>query len=353
MKEMIFMSAQPDDTKFAWQIEAFIENVRGLGYTNPIHVLIFLPYDRLGNGWNPYWDELERRYKDDNVFIFRYEDKEKLINTIKRIDYIPLLRPHILKRHFKVYPDLKEKAIFYHDSDIVFTKYLNFEPFLNDEINYLSNTSSYLNADYFDAKRHAVITSRRGIYEGFDVLDKLSQMLGVSRAICVENNGRTGGAQYLLKNIDSRFWERVEDGCITIRRFLSFDLSGINRHFFKSENEGFQSWCADMWAVLWTLWARGSQTETPPELDFCWATDPVSRWNEVNIYHDAGVITTTAMHKEPQNDKFLFDKSYPPFKELNTKSTPFTDFDFSHVSPEYASSKYVQHLLSVKDKYYK
>lgn len=350
MKEMIFMSAQPDDMKFAWQIETFIENVRGLGYSNPIHVLVFIPHDRLFIK-NTKWIEIANRYRHDNVKIFMYPDTGNLLREIEEIKYIPLLRPHILERHFEKYPELKEKAIFYHDSDIVFTKFLDFSQFLDDEINYLSDTSGYLNADYFDRKQEDTFPHLRQHYSRFDVLGKLSEMCGISRDICTENNNRTGGAQYLLKNIDSTFWRDVTSKCRIIRRFLCYDLGGVNRRFFPSENKGIQSWCADMWAVLWTLWERQQETQTPKELDFCWATDTIERWDNTYIYHDAGVVTTLR-EDQPQNDKYLFDKNYAPFLVENSNATPFKDFNFSHVSQEYASYKYTQELLKVKEKYY-
>jgi hypothetical protein len=43
-----------------------------------------------------------------------------------------------------------------------------------------------------------------------------------------------------------------------------------------------------MWAVLWNAWLRGNETKVTPELDFCWATDTINRWEETSIFHNAG-----------------------------------------------------------------
>jgi hypothetical protein len=44
-----------------------------------------------------------------------------------------------------------------------------------------------------------------------------------------------------------------------------------------------------MWAVLWCLWKLGKQTVPHKFFDFAWATDTIERYNECNIYHNAGV----------------------------------------------------------------
>ena len=50
-----------------------------------------------------------------------------------------------------------------------------------------------------------------------------------------------------------------------------------------------QPWCADMWCVLWTLWSRGDQTRTHPEMDFSWATHARAAFHKCPVLHMAGV----------------------------------------------------------------
>lgn len=341
MKELIFISACPDDLVFSWQYEVFIENLRETGYTEEIRILLFLPHDRLKTGWNPRWEMLEERYKDQNVKFYRYEDKDNILAIIRSIDYIPLLRPYVLAKHFEEFPELKEKAIFYHDSDIVFTKYLDFSPFLSNYICYLSDTKSYINSDYFDSKIKDVLPDSLESYKLIDVLDDASHLCGITRKICEDNKDASGGAQYLLKNMDSEFWQDVFVACINIRNYLYYNKGGINSLYFANENLGFQSWCADMWGVLWNLWKREYKTITPKELDFAWATDSTKRWKEVYIYHDAGV--------GGGNESYLFNKR--DHKYINNITTPF-QHEITHVSKDYSSSLYLNEILKVKDKYY-
>lgn len=339
MRELIFISACPDDLYFSWQYEIFIENVRSLGYTNEIRILLYLPKDRESAGWNPVWESLEERYKDQGVKIFRYNDDHNILGIVQKIGYIPLLRPYVLKRHFDEHPDLKEKAIFYHDSDIVFTKYFDFSPYLDDDICYLSDTKSYINSDYFDSKDKDVKPEMIEAYKQIDVLDTCAKMLGIDRQICEKNKDVSGGAQYLLKNIDADFWADVYRGCIIIRNYLAYHMNGINRRFFSDENKGFQSWCADMWSVLWNLWKRDMTTATPPEFDFAWATDDIEKWSRVNIYHDAG---------GGPHEPTLFNKRSLPY--VNNERTPFLD-TFS-VNPQKCSYLYTKEIEKVRDKYY-
>lgn len=338
---MVFVSAQPDDVIFSWQTELFIENIRGLGYTSQIQVLIFSPAGRPAKSPDNRFHLLQNRYKDDNVLFFWYPDISNLVTYgIAQSQYPPLLRPHILKRHFANYPELKDKAIFYHDSDILFTRYIDFSPLLGDDICYLSNARSYLGVDYFDGKSSKVLSHMQANYEGVDVLDECCRLIGINRAICTKNESGCGGAQYLLKNIDSDFWEDVEIGAYRLRRFLSHDLGGINKTYFSSEDDGFQSWCADMWSLLWNLWKRNVHTVTPNVLDFCWATDKIDKWDDAGFYHDAGV--------NKNNEAFLFNKRRPEY--IYGNNLPYNS-DLSYVSPDYCSSRYVLHINDVKKKY--
>ena len=153
----------------------------------------------------------------------------------------------------------------------LFMKDFNVDQFLEDDINYLSDTNSYINAKYFDSKVHQVLPEKLEEYKARDILAEIASVVGISREIAEANNDHSGGAQYLLKNVDGDFWSKVMNDCILIRTYLQT----VNREFFKDENTGYQSWCADMWAVLWNLWFREQETKVVPEIAFAWATDPI------------------------------------------------------------------------------
>jgi hypothetical protein len=218
------------------------------------------------------------------------------------------------------------------DSDVVFTKYLDFQPFVEDDICYLSDTSSYISGQYFDSKVKDVLPDKLDNYKIVDVLATAAGMFSVTREHAIANNDNSGGAQYLLKGMDSQFWEDVLVGCIKIKTYLR----GINRRFFENEDKGFQSWCADMWSVLWNLWRNKKVTKCPRELDFAWATDDISKWDRVYLYHDAGAST-----KPVKDGHILFHKRDLPY--VNNDKTPFED-NLDYVSDEYCSKNYVREI---------
>ncbi|HJT75020.1 MAG TPA: hypothetical protein VJ720_13395, partial [Chitinophaga sp.] len=286
--------------------------------------------------------ELERRYHKYNVRFFWYPDTANLLNFgIQQADYAPLLRPHMLKKHFFKYPELRQKAVFYHDSDIIFTRRVDFEPFLADNTCYLSNARGYLGTGHFDDKAAFVKPGLKDEFIQEDILDRCAKIIGISRQVCEQNDQNAGGAQYILKNIDHHFWEDVEMGAYRLRRLLNYELGGINAHYFPSEKEGIQSWCADMWALLWNLWKRNIPTATPASLNFCWATDKIEKWDLAGIYHDAGI--------NDSNHHYLFNKRAPVYTIEGR--LPY-EVSHEHVSREYCSYNYVQYINKIKNRYY-
>jgi hypothetical protein len=86
---------------------------------------------------------------------FYYEDTRKY-----PISYISSIRPNVLKQHFKIFTELSQKEIFYHDCDIVFTKYpdfLNKELLVNVMNWFVSDTKSYISYSYILSKGEDVL----------------------------------------------------------------------------------------------------------------------------------------------------------------------------------------------------
>jgi hypothetical protein len=172
---------------------------------------------------------------------------------------------------------LESEAIFYHDCDIVFTQTPNFNAFLNDGIWYLSNTNSYINYDYIKSK-------------GMDVYYEMCSIVGMYEMIPPLMNSHSGGAQYIMKNVNHLYWNKVEKDC----EELFYHITQLNNKKKAADPtyHELQIWCADMWAVLWNGWLRGNETKVVSEMDFSWATDPKHRWEETTIFHNAGVTGT-------------------------------------------------------------
>jgi hypothetical protein len=99
-------------------------------------------------------------------------------------------------------------------------------------------------------------------------------------------NSNSGGAQYIMKNVNWKYWEYVEQDSENL--FKEITELNIQKKAADPNYHELQIWCADMWAVLWNGWLAGNETKVISEMDFSWATDPSSRWNETTIYHNAG-----------------------------------------------------------------
>lgn len=345
MKELIFLSSQPNDLQFVWQLDIQLHNFRKLGLLNKYdyHITVWNNRERAGGKmFAKEWNDLQMKYRATRAKFFFYNDDKNLLNEcIKKFGYPSLVRPWVLATHFDAYPELSKKALFYTDQDVLFTRYPTFlDDLKNDDMNYLSETRHYIAASYFDSKEKDVKPDMLEQYKQVDILDRTLQEVGLNRPIAVENELNSGGAQYLMKNIDAQFWRDVFKACIDIK----MSLRRTNAQFFENEDKGFQSWCADMWAVLWTLWKRGGQTRCPKEMDFAWATDLIEKLDRVYIFHNAGVTPDSVKHK----DKFhkLFYKGVADY--VNNVKTPF-EHEHDYVSREFCSAFYVDELEEVKE----
>jgi len=334
MKDLVFLCIQPDDTYYTWQVNLWLESLRELGMSSKAVVLIFTPNFR---EQNPKWKQITDLYPETLFKFYRDEDEiSPLLGT-----YIPILRPYTMWRFLKDEPSYSNKAIFYCDSDIVFTKDFNIDNLIEDDVNYLSDTNSYINASYFDSKIKDVLPDKLEEYKARDILSELTSFIGINREICEEHNNDSGGAQYLLKDTDSKFWMKVIGDCIIIRRYLQH----INKNFFESEDKGFQSWCADMWAVLWNLWLRDKETKIVPELNFAWSSDVIDKMNSNTILHNAGIVSETG-------------NGYPAFYKgkYHTGSDPFKDSQIDVVlndetSKGFCTWMYAKKLKELHEKY--
>ena len=281
MKDLKYVCVQPDDTYYTWQVHLWLESLRNRNESDKAIVLIFIPNYR---EQNPKWEQVMRLYPEAEFHF--YKDKDDVSSLLGV--YIPVLRPYTLWRHWKEHPELSDKAIFYCDSDVLFTQKFDVQQFIEDDVCYLSETTSYISAAYFDSKEKDVLPEKLEEYKTRDILAEIGSVIGISREEAVAKNDDSGGAQYLLKNVDAKFWNKVMNDCILIRSYLQ----RINKEYFENENKGFQSWCADMWAVLWNLWVREKEVKVIPEMGFSWSPDPIEKLETHPILHNAGIVAT-------------------------------------------------------------
>ena len=329
-----FITVCPDDTYYTWQVHLWIESLKDLGYSDKATVLIFIPFFR---DKNIKWQKIIDLYPEVE-FKFYKDEKNEVSNKIGI--YIPVIRPYCMKKWMKESPDNEHSTLFYCDSDILFMPSFNLDKFLDDGVNYLSNTNGYINATYFDSKIKDVLPEKLEEYKKIDVLSEATSLVGISREIAEKNNEHSGGAQYLLKNTDYEFWNKVEEDCLKVRIYLS----SINKLYFKDESAGFQGWCSDMFCVLWNLWARDMKTMVVKELDFAWSTDNVEKLNTMSILHNAGI--TQKEMDFPAFYKGAYHRGEDPFKDehlMRVFNSPESKKKCTHY--------YVTKLLELHNKY--
>lgn len=336
LEDLIFVSAHPDVPYFIWQSEVYITNFleKGIKPEN-IHCVFSEERNKpASEGFN----RLKEKYKGV-VFASYIRDIDN------DMGYISSLRPNALKKHFLMY-NLSDKIVFYHDSDIIFRELPDFESMLNDENWYLSDTNSYINSTYIREKCE-------------EHIDVMSQIVGIDRNVPIQYDQHSGGAQYLMKKIDSKFWEKVEHDCLMFydyfRMFEASERDLLNKtilspedydklsregkriydsmlNVFKSYNP-IQKWCSDMWAVLWNAWYFGNKTINSPELNFSWASSNIDQWEKNKIFHCAGILDD--------------QKNYCFFKGDFINKSPF-NYDFSYIKDDNITVKYVEAIKKVR-----
>lgn len=284
MKNLKFICAQPTSLFYAWQVEVLINNFIDMGI-NPDNIDIVCW--KINNVIPVEWVKLTQKYPVNFNF---YDD------TRETKHYISSIRPNILKQHFEAHPELANDAIFYHDCDIVFTKPVDWKQFLEDDKWYGSDTRWYI--------AHSYILSK-----GQDIMDAMCEIVGIDEQVVKDNELNSIGAQYLMKDIDAQFWANVEKDCERLYR----DITILN-NAKKAKNPEYhelQIWCSDMWSVLWNGWKLGKETICHTDLEFSWGTSTEADWDKLNIFHNAGVITSAdgLFYKAEYMNRFPYNES--------------------------------------------
>lgn len=259
---MKYICAQPATQYFGWQIDAMLYSFVATGVNlEDVHVV-----SAIDNGIDPYFNKLMEKYP--GVIFSFYED------TRDYKGYIASIKQHLLYKHFTAFPYLETQAIFLIDCDVALTRPLNLDHLLLDDVWYVSDTISYIGYDYIKSK-------------GEDILECMLKSADISEDIVKSNQGGSGGAQYLYKNVKASFWKEVVDMSHSI--YINTVEASRKKKLEDSTYHEIQIWTAEMWAMVWVAWKKGIMTCVSKDLDFCWATDLEHRWKECAIFHNAGV----------------------------------------------------------------
>lgn len=265
---MKYIVAQEKNNYGAWQCTILVQSLVDLGVkVQDIYIL-------LGDfGYNKDWNNFNTRFLGINIHAYRNHcDKS----------YKPSIKPYLLYHFFKEFNFLSKEQWCLLDNDVIITK--KFRKKKKGKV-YLSDCSGYINLDYLEKK-------------GLGLAEGMAKELGIPYSVIVENDSGAGGAQYIFDNIDWKVWYRAYLNSLKLHAYLS-----INRDtFYRDSKENcIQTWCSEMWAVLWSIWEGGHKTVIDEDMKFLFATDPIDAIDKHKVIHNAGVM---------ESDTELFNKGH-------------------------------------------
>ena len=322
MKDIVFVTAQPDVPYFHWQVKLYTHNFIEKGiYPNQIHVI----FSTLGN------NKLSQGAEDlKKIGINIHSYKDERVN--KR--YIPSIKPFLLYKWLEQYPQYG-KCFFLHDADIIFRELPDFEKMMNDDICYLSDTIGYIGYDYImDCCRR--YESQHPTSEKGQLLKEMADTIGISVDLIKENQKNSGGGQYIIKNTDYKLWEKIY-----LDSFTLYNNMLIYQRKFPINPGQIQFWTAEMWSVLWNLWLHNFKTKVVNELSFSWATDNVDVYKKHPILHMAGVTDDLKKTKFYKGEYINID----PIQKLIEDPTYF-----DYVDIKSSTIKYIEVMRSYIEK---
>lgn len=258
-----YICCQPALPYYLWQCEIVINNFIECGI-RPENINIVC--STKDNEVPDEWRKLQAHYSDVKFYFYEDEREDR--------SYIPSIYFHLMKKHIV---NCGNDPLFIHDSDIVFTKPVNFEEMGRGDKWYMSDTVSYIHYDYIMSKSDVIYS-------------KMCNIIGLDPLIPKLMASNSGGAQYIVKNTNYEFWDKVEKDSVKLyNMFLEEEPNYTKKH---DGDYPIQKWTAGMWSFLWNAWLFGHETCVDQRLDFCWATNSTEDWEKNSIYHNAGATTS-------------------------------------------------------------
>ena len=303
---MKFICVQPAIDYYTWQVEVMINNFIKNGVTPSDIEIVCAHYGAVPQKWQM----LVNAYKGVKFFFYR--------DTRVKPAYISSVRPHILHKHWLANPSLQLETIFYCDCDILLSKPFDTEGLLDNQNCYVSDTVSYIGADYIRSK-------------GEHYLDLMTTIVGVNKEFVANHNSDSGGAQYLLKRIPTDFWAKVYYDSESLFRIVTEQIKKDKAVDPKIHD--LQIWCADMWAVLWNLWFFNKTVLVTDKMSFSWATSAITEWEKHPIFHNAGVVNG--------GQKMFYKAEY-------RAKLPY-DITLDEFSTDRCSYKYAEEIVKTKE----
>lgn len=289
---MKLILAQPATSRFQWELDVLLANIRQ--FTDAEVVLLFTEHDFT----------VPMHFRSAGCSVFVYQD------TRDDMGYIPSVRPWLLWQYFEQNPAEQNELYFYIDSDIIFREWIDCATLdLTGEKVYGATCDGYIGLSYI-----------LGVKRGEEIAQKMADVCGIT--VEQMKNVPGIGAQLLLPKNSAEFWKRCY-----------FDSNKLYHYFEElGETSNIQKWTAEMWAQQWGWVREGKTLIHETQLDFCLPTDPVERYDEVKILHNAGIT-------QQMSFEYFFKGQYDKTSPLGK------NFDF--VRKDKATIRYVEAVQKV------
>lgn len=318
---MIYLSAHPDELYFRWQSTVQLENFKSLDIDmGTVFILVGI---KPGTVIHEEWTSIAKSYGCNVI---------PLTDTRISTTYLSSIRPHLIAKFLRAYPDFQTGYIFYHDNDIIFREVPPFYGMMDGR--WHVSKADYISYDYIAEKQSP------------SLIQDMLNAVGIDEEIPKKVGKDCGGVQYLIYNTTAEFWDTVERSCEVMFSTHHKNLDQYKFEYFNNIviphakaigdqpdfdkwREGayenypkwdFQIWCTDMWCVYWTALKLGISVVIDPILDFCWPGDSLDRWEKTYIFHNSGV-------GDKNKDKFLLKQAYKtttPFKDPTIKEKGYS-----------------------------
>lgn len=318
-----FVTAQPDVSYFHWQAKIYGYNFQTKGIKpENIHII----YGLCNGATEPSEGALKLKEYGYNVHFYKDERNRK--------HYIPSIKPYLLSQWLKEFPQYGD-VFFLHDADIIFRELPDYNLLLNDDITYLSDTKGYIGYEYIKSvsdrhnNQYSALTEEKLIHEMCDVI-------GINIDCIKERQESSGGGQYIIKNTNHEFWNKVYIDSINL-----YDKLHQFQKKYPIGNGQIQYWTAEMWSLLWNLWVECKETKIIDELGFSWATSDINTYYKYPILHMAGVVDGMKREKFYKGEFINVDPIQKVIENYNF---------FDYVSENSATKEYVKIIQEFSQK---
>lgn len=293
---MKFVYAQSAHKRFRWELTVALDNLYALDPDADVLVL----FADVGRQSQAIYDYIASRYPKAEVHMY--------LDTRKNRSYSATYRPFLWYCYLTEDPKREQNTYFQVESDVIFRELPDFSKIPYDEHTwYGSDCSSYIDYKYLI-----------NVEKGPQIVDMFARILEVDKVVIEQTEGV--GAHWILCKPTAEYWLKVLKDCNKLHAYL------------QPLNSNIQKWTAEMWAQLYAAPYFGIEQKIHHELDFAVATDHISRWGQVKIYHNAGVVGADM--------KTLF------YKGAYYETEPFGQ-NLDWVNRDKCSRKYIEAIKSV------